>query len=1024
MQMIAKKYSIWIFAYPLFILYQLFLWPVLITNDGTTYLSSATALFSDDILLNYYWIREPLYPLFLKFISSFGLFSGIVLILLQSTFIYLSFLIAFIVSIRIFNIKINNSYQIIFVLSLFISLFFISYGAMVLQQAILALFIITLVYFVIFFNTKNSKKSLITGLILYALFSFITINFTFHYFYIHIFAAVLIAYGITNNALGKRSKFFKKFASILLISLILSMAQFVSSLPWNSFKNSTLQSSEEKKYTFSNLQLVSEIENLDNTEQDPKVESNVWSGTEFPSPFEFINAYNFWSPEPNYLERFLAFFSLYEPDVPTLWKENKFFLELLLQNRTEGSYLISAGWQPYLGNAESILPINNSGLNKMIDLSDNLINKILNFSNTLYQVIALGFLISSLYIFLFKRNKLFNLTFLLIAISIIPYLMTWSVDRYSIPLYPIMVAIILGFLYSRFPFFINFLQKELNFKSLNSLIVLTGLSVVLISIFNLSFFQNNDDVLIFSIADGSSYGFEDEFLIYPSIILGKLLTTLYDLYSSLNWYFVLLSATQAMSLLTILTSIKAKFKTRYDFFLLISLIFFSSIIFFSLQYTQTAIFTAGLGALLALTSEGSKTKYLAIFLMFIGSLWRFEAAILAIATVSIIYFVLNPKIFFIKRTLILPITFGIILITQIFAVRFLTPFNDQNNNSFLAFNSARESVQGFSPTRDTESILFQAAKEISWTRNDFDLSQKSSYAANSEIYNESSFSYISDARYGEDLYNFTLNLIDNYISIILENHLYLILFILFFMLLIIHVYSKLDILKLFTVYILLNIILLIILAMGKLPERILWPLLIVVLFTLFLSRLMANDRSEYLFFKKSFSKIIMPIFVILLIINVFNHLSIIRAEFWWKHAVENREKGFDRIISYTPDKPIVSFSSFYSPLFKLSNPLLGPTQQPNIREKLIIIGWPNQSPSYINNLTNLGISEDLFMSIAEGEAYLAIGKIEDLQMVDQYLQENKGIKVNWPVAPFVFSDTGLGIWKVDSYQLLTTEMLE
>jgi hypothetical protein len=91
---------------------------------------------------------------------------------------------------------------------------------------------------------------------------------------------------------------------------------------------------------------------------------------------------------------------------------------------------------------------------------------------------------------------------------------------------------------------------------------------------------------------------------------------------------------------------------------------------------------------------------------------------------------------------------------------------------------------------------------------------------------------------------------------------------------------------------------------------------------------------------------------------------------------------------------------------------------PKIWNDLIVVGWVNRSPEYEKNLASLGISQDLFTSIAAGDAYLAVGDLEDLQMVDQFLREHRKIAVDWPEAPFVFNDTGLGIWKVESFSYI------
>ncbi len=1016
-----KKIIVWFYFFPVFILYQLFLWPILITNDGTTYLSSAVSILSDDMFSSYYWIREPLYPIFLKFTLLFETYSGVTLIVLQSLFLYLSFFLGYLISKNLFSLKNDLRLQIFFILTLFISGYFISYGAIVLQQALLSFFLTSLIYLSLFFNKELNKNQIRLGLVSYLLLSFITVNFFYQYLYLQIFISILIGYGIVKYSFTRNSSFTKKIIYIFLISFSLTFVQYLTTLPWTSFKNTAIQSS----INFRPSSIIHKIDNPENTDNKFQIEivedqisdtSEVWSSPRFPSPLDHVRSDSFWSPDPNYLERFFAFFSLYEPKVKTLWKENAFFVGLQLSNRNAGTHLISARWQPYLDNALTVQPINNSSLNQFSTFSENFVSNFQRFNTFLYQMIAILFLIFSLYLIFFQRNTKYMQAFSVALVSMIPYLMTWPVDRYSIPLYPFMVAVVIGFSYYKFPQLTGYCTKPSTYKVTKILLGVFFMLYIFIYFFNLSFFQNNDDVLIFSIADGTFYGEKDGYLIYPSALLGTVFVMLYTYNESVNWYYILLVLTQLSSVFLVLKFLSRVIKLRIELYIILSLLIFSSVIFFSLQYTQTAIFAAGLASIVLLSSKIKHEVFIATILLVLASLWRFEAAFLGIATVFCIYILFERKNLFTQKSLLFLTTGLFAFVLNLATTNILPSSTNYDIRSFYSFNSARESVQGFASTKDIDTHLYKAAKKRGWSRNDYALSQRKSYASNQDIYTTDNYEYIYSQRYTKNKVSLLYEITNNYVSIIYNNYLAFVSFILLFTLLLYRTFSRIRFYEVIAFFLLLNVIFVSILWMGKLPDRIFWPLTIISLFSIFSINLnrTVSKKSENAFALG----VLLPSLIIILFINMSNYFDLIKEERWWQSTVGNRDKGFERVVHFETDKPIVAFSSFYSPLFRTADPKLGPKYLPQIRRDLIIVGWVNRSPAYENNIKNLGLSQDLFTSVALGDAYLAIGQIEDLQMVNQYLIENKNIEVTWPSAPFVFSDTGLGIWKVKEFRYI------
>jgi hypothetical protein len=422
----VKKFGIaWLAGYPIFIIYQLFMWPVLITNDGTTYLSSARYIFHDEMLTNYYWIREPVYPLFLKFTLLFNDLSGVALIVLQSTLIYLAFYLSYKSILILLNINIENSKPYVYIIVLFFSGFFISYAAIVLQQAFLAFFLSTLIYLIIKIAKTSDFRNIYMYVIFYIALSIVTVNFLYQYLYIQIFSSTLVAFFISTKLYLHSSRKLAQLVFIVALSFLLSFIQFLSSAPWQNFKSDSL------KY-----QLTQPL--VDDS-------SEVWAGAYFPEPLEVISSNSFFFPEPNYFERFLMFYSLYEPELEGLWKENRFFVDLLLSERNKDSHLISAGWYPFLENTVEVRPYNKTSLNNIFAFSETFKNIFIHFNSLIYVFVVISFFIISIMLIFFRKNILFTQIFILLMISMIPYLMTWPVDRYSIPLYPFMASIVIGF---------------------------------------------------------------------------------------------------------------------------------------------------------------------------------------------------------------------------------------------------------------------------------------------------------------------------------------------------------------------------------------------------------------------------------------------------------------------------------------------------------------------------------------------------------------------------------------------------
>ncbi len=144
----------------------LYITPWIIPPDGTLYLSSAKSIFTPDMFAHYHWMREPLYPTFLK------------IFLLSNNLFFVMFMQSIFISGAIFLIYKSFAFFFLFqtwqkYLASFLSFIFIrGFATEILMQALL-LFIVALATYVnsriVFYekmNKKSNKKMFLAGSII------------------------------------------------------------------------------------------------------------------------------------------------------------------------------------------------------------------------------------------------------------------------------------------------------------------------------------------------------------------------------------------------------------------------------------------------------------------------------------------------------------------------------------------------------------------------------------------------------------------------------------------------------------------------------------------------------------------------------------------------------------------------------------------------------------------------------------------------------------------------------------------
>lgn len=141
-------------------------------------------------------------------------------------------------------------------------------------------------------------------------------------------------------------------------------------------------------------------------------------------------------------------------------------------------------------------------------------------------------------------------------------------------------------------------------------------------------FETNDDVVMLMISSGAYSGTPDFHLVFINVIYGLLLKGLYFILPNLEWYTILFSLLHIISFSIILWVYNKRITTAFgQLLLLLLLLVLQARFIVGLQFTTTAAIVACAGLSLYF-ERGKMVKFVGLFLFLIGSLIRFEAAML------------------------------------------------------------------------------------------------------------------------------------------------------------------------------------------------------------------------------------------------------------------------------------------------------------------------------------------------------------------------------------------------------------
>lgn len=551
---------------------------------------------------------------------------------------------------------------------------------------------------------------------------------------------------------------------------------------------------------------------------------------------------------------------------------------------------------------------------------------------------------------------------------------------------------------------------------------------------DLLYFQTNDDFTMMLISSGILYGSPSSDIRFLAKPLAIFLALMYTFSQNYSWYTISLLATQGLSIFAYLLllddvwRIKAKSQRFLVLLLLSTPLLIATSFFFSIQFTQTAVMAAGLGALLLFYSTNRYQTVLAVFLIILGIFWRPNAGFLGIVIVFSFFTVnqvINKKLTLpdlkLSRMIILLAVTGVSFLIYFVGSHEKSPFLSSEQQFAMSYYDSYKKVLDYQPTLEARKLLKDNSNKVGWTKNDFNLFVEKFYFANKDIYTIDRNLKLEEITSPLSKIDFFSHVSIKLNNILLTNHKQSLVLIFLFFLLSFLIFQKNNFFYLFLYLAIIYVILLLILNMGRIPDRLIMPIFFLAMSTLaimlfkFDSRILENGNSQK--FPMFLISAISSFFFVLVSLNLYNKYLEIDEEYWWKSAGKNRISGFDRVLEYKPDRPIIAFSSFYSALLKTHSPTKPPSQTEDIWKNMILVGWTIRSPEMDKKLEASSIDEDLFTSIASQRAYLATSDhLVEIAYITTYLKQHKYIDIEWAVGPFIYNDTGLGIWKIESFE--------
>jgi hypothetical protein len=555
-------------------------------------------------------------------------------------------------------------------------------------------------------------------------------------------------------------------------------------------------------------------------------------------------------------------------------------------------------------------------------------------------------------------------------------------------------------------------------------------------------FQTNDDFGIKSFLAGYSIGEPRPQLVRIFEPLDFTLRTLYQMNPNISWYVYLFFLIQALSYSVIasilITKIK-KLELTEQAVLVVALMGVTvlfSLVFFYLQYTQVAIIAAGIGTL-GIIFRTKKTELLiSILILIIGILVRPQAAMPA----SLIIFLIACGLLYINekeisKDLYKRLFLAVLLALGTYLIYLLSynswaPWISEDAKELVKRQESVRNIYDYGPFADAKKLKLAAARDVGFSKNDNELIELY-YFADQTLFDSEKLSALESAIKDRKDLSVYKKILHEFVFVFLDNN--KIYFIFFFGLSVL-IFIKMTPYPIksliFMIGVMLSIYLYTILQ-GKIPFAVFYATALIALSGILV--ISVNVKKINRLHSRSSDKEKIRNFLTLFLItfSIFFGYKVlllnsdkINQNLYWRSSYFLKASEVDKFKNFEYDKPIVAFSSFYTQLEQTQNPISVSAADKKIWAQTVDIGWTLFEPEYLLHIQSLGLSEDLFSSVARGDAYVGTANPFEIQVLSQYLREHRNLRVTWvllPIADQRSSASGLSVWKVGTARPLRKE---
>ena len=530
-------------------------------------------------------------------------------------------------------------------------------------------------------------------------------------------------------------------------------------------------------------------------------------------------------------------------------------------------------------------------------------------------------------------------------------------------------------------------------------------------------FETNDDPGYLMIAQGAMYGHRSNALLFVGRPIGQILVALYSFAPNIAWYTIVMLGSQALAISYLfLVCLK---KTRLDFrnTLAIKLIIVgitSAPIFGYLQMTKASIVITGAGSIIFFLSATRSQYIVSILLIFMGICWRPEGGLLALLTISILYFArictYDNSRRVVKRLALLGFV-GLACYSTTFAFwNTMSPWLSSETRSYIAFNSSRGIIHGTDYASSDRGR--QAAAEVGLSSNDYEMFLNW-YFADPVVFSQQRITHIAEqkpltppfSQLSTSFSKFWKGFVHpNWFELIMGTALCMVCF----------TNRRVTVMLEPLLVSLLGLCMLFVLAITmRMEDRVFTAtFLVIILFNLIDNDLQETDQLSW---KRNASKKYSlgttsfgPMAIVLLTLLVSIYIQ--RATFERVRYSTEQVNFIKEYNNLKISKPIIACPEFYS--FLTFDPFDNPQKVLPHQYLQVNLGTTIRSPDSVRHTRNLGLTDDLVLSLVRGKALLACPS-NALTRFSTYAVEHFNQDISWSPQPILVGPQ-VSIWSTSN----------